>query len=336
MKWVSAKEDPTQIKVAAQLPSRFIPPADQAGLPKPEILERLALYPYPLDHELFVAYEGEEPIASFLLQLAPEKGVGYVGLVALHPDARHEPSQREAWLRAEEWFRARGVRQVQGPLTYSTWFPYRFRKDDHPLKLAWEPAAPPADRERFLALGFTDYKHYTSTCIQGIENHYQRTLKDFEKSQAAGYVYRALSQETLESDIVIMHQLVMDTFVDNYLFTPLSLEAFKQIYVPNMKHVDLEMSCLVYDPAGKPVSFHFMFQDDRRLVFKTACVLEECRGQGLTNGTVHFGVRAAKRRGGIDQLVIALIFQGNKSGHWASYGEAAWVHEYVLMAKELV
>lgn len=335
MKWVSAKDDPKQVKVAAQLPSRFIPAGEQAGLPRPDILERLALYPYPLEHELFVAYEGEEAIASFMLQLSSEKGIGYVGLVSLHPDARHASALREAWFQAEEWFRNRGVRQVQGPLTYSTWFPYRFRKDDHALKLAWEPASPPIDRERFLAWGFTDYKHYNSTCIQGIDNHYQRTLKDFEKSQAAGYVYRPLSQATLDEDIVVMHQLVMDTFRDNYLFTPLSLEAFKQIYVPNMKHVDLEMSCLVYDPAGKPVSFHFMFQDDRRLVFKTACVLEECRGQGLTNGTVHFGVRAAKNRGGIDQLVIALIFQGNKSGHWASYGESAWVHEYVLMAKEL-
>ncbi len=335
MKWLSAKQDPALKALAAQLPSRFLSAEEQVGFPRAEILARLLEFPYPLEHELFIAQtDAGEAIASFGLQVSPFPGVGFVGLLALSPDPRHGADLDEAWERAEEWFRARGMKRVVGPLTYATWFPYRFRKDQDPRRFGWEPAQPRRDYLKFLSWGFRDEAKYASSSIGTMDAHLENTRKDYDKSTAAGYRYRGISESDLGRDLPVLHQLVLEAFKKAHWYTPLSYEAFQQIYVPNMKSTDLSLSCMMESPEGKPLGFFFMFRDGDALVMKTAGILDEARGKGLYFGASHWCMLKAREQG-INRLIFPLYHVDNTSARLVGDLPLDWEHEYVLVEKDL-
>lgn len=317
----------------SELPSRVRDGVARTGL-LPEALwgRFLDMAPAPFA-EFWVAEIDGVPVGRIganRLQTYPDTGA--IGFFEV--DTRHAQVESIAAALLDEakgWLRGAGMSKAVGPLNLSTYFPYRFRTrfdDEHAF--AWEPNQPPEYPGYFRSAGFQVCEKYTTTGVDGLGRFLQLTRADFDAAAGRGYSFRPFRGDTLlETEVPVLHRLSLEGFKENFLYESISLEAFRELYVPIAKKMDFSHCCFALDSTGKEVGFFFGFLEGDNFVIKTITVLPEARGQGLSNSMVHYAARSAFERG-IDKYIVALVREGIRSESYAKKGNVTWVHEYEL------
>jgi GNAT superfamily N-acetyltransferase len=323
----------------AALPERVREDPWRVGLLPAQVWRGFLDMPAPFPAEFWLAADGAGRVGASVSQV--HAGSGYVGFYELdlrRPDwARVSRALLDA---ATAWLSTQGVVKAFGPVCFNTWFPYRFRTDDHPERFAWEPVNPLEYPASFEANGFGVDTAYKSEANASLEEVARATESAHERALAAGYTFRPLDPARLvEQEIPLLHEISTQAFAgEAYLLEPISLEAFQGLYVPIASKADLSMACFALDPAGAPVGFFFGFPDrserEAYVVGKSTAVLPRARGNGLSNAMWHL----ATRRGvdlGIERAIIGMVRVGAQSESYAKKGALLWRHDYALYGKDL-
>lgn len=298
--------------------------------------------PLPFAREFWlIRGEGDRIIGRIGANVSPvHPGFGYVGFFEVDLDHRNVSKVSSLLLRtASEWLRVLGVTEAYGPLTFNTWFPYRFRlpsagQDSSPL-FSWEPVNPPEYVSLWIDFGFEEVERYHSQGLSGLQEFAELTRPAFEKATAKGYSFRSFNAErVLEVEVPLLYKFSMEGFKQNFLFEPIPFEAFRQLYVPLAKKANLSLANFVLDPEGKEQGFFFCFPDQGYLVMKTTTVSEASRGLGLSNALMHVNALNALKQG-CDKFIPALVRAGAQSESYGKKSSALWKHEYALFRRSL-
>ena len=263
-------------------------------------------------------------------------GVGYIGFFEAADLSTTKALLNSAW----DWFRNKSngsALKIYGPVNFNTWLPYRFRvgqEEDPTPSFSFEPVNPPEYPLWFQELGFRPVETYHSSASAGVDGIVESTKKSYEKALQNGFSFRQMAADGfLERAVPKIHEISQVVFQDNFLFEPIPYSFFHSLYVPIAKKADLSLSYFALDPQGKEVGFFFNFIESGSFVMKTAALLPESRGAGVSNAMLYLAAKDAQTRG-VRQSIVALVRDGIQSESYTRKQVETWKHRYALFLKE--
>ena len=229
--------------------------------------------------------------------------------------------------------REEGCTFAIGPMDGSTWRRYRLVTDfgtEPPFLL--EPWNTPEELARWVRAGFEPIARYTSAAgpLGAVD---PRTDAAEAKLRSEGYALRRVRVDAWEDELRAIYPLLTASFAQNFLYTPLAIEEYLEIYRPLAALVRPETN-LVAEHRGTIVGLFFTYPASAdSLVFKTLAVHPEHEGKGLGGvlaaRTLEAAVGAGFRRG-----IHALMEESNRSQRISRhYGET--IRRYALLGKRL-
>lgn len=235
-----------------------------------------------------------------------------------------------------------GCSLAVGPMDGTTWRSYRFVSEagSEPPFL-FEPVHPPDWPAWWRAAGFTALASYTSTLARDLATRDPRVPALAGRLERAGVRLRPLDLSRIDAELGAIHDVSVEAFRDNFLYTPLSRESFLAQYRAVIPHVRPEL-VLLAEQAGRVVGYVFMFPD----------LLEAKRGARVTTAIVKtLAVRpgrafaglgawlldrahAEAHRLGFSRAVHAMMHEANVSRN-LSARTAVILRRYLLLARPL-
>lgn len=321
------------------LPERIRREPYRLGMLPTAICHRLLQAPSPPLRECWLCYAGSEAVARIVANVsATRPGIGYFGLF--------EADLGDGFARAADlllgaargWLRGAGVGRMIGPVTYNTWFPYRFRlADGDERQFDWEPVNPPEYVRAVEAAGFHQLERYTSTGFSALRDVAGQLESAYDGARSAGYTFPRIAPREIDTCIPTLHRLSHAAFADNFLFEPIPESLFADAYIGIADRGRPVLAWFVVDAGGEAVGFLYAFIDywhgdgspEACLVLKSAGVVPAARGRGLSNALMHLAITEGLRLG-VDCAVSALVRAGIQSESYARKGRYLWRHEYGL------
>lgn len=335
MKFISVLNDEKLISEFCHLPQKIYREQEKHLAPHPMQTQMLITLGIPFTKEAFIIEDDHgNRVGRILLQSSSKKNLGHWSFLALSESLL--PGQlMELDHMMRNWFISKGMTESLGPYYFTTYFSYRMRIDQDQKSYSWEPKQPHYELEFIKSMGHNIQEIYHTNLLKGFGHFETKGKKEYEALLAKGFTFREIRQDSIDEEIKILYDLSMKGFTDNYLFEPIPLELFKQIYVPSFKSVDLRMSNIHYSPEGKPAGFNFTFPEGDKVVIKSACVLPEFRGLGLFNAGIYHGIKMTKELlPEVTDVITALVHDQNAaSKHVANSPTEQDRHEYALLKK---
>ncbi|MDH4063326.1 MAG: GNAT family N-acetyltransferase [Acidobacteriota bacterium] len=321
------------------MPGRIRREQDRVGMLPAGICRRLLEAPSPLVRESWLCYANARAVARVVANVcATRPDIGYFGLFEAALDGTFAAASDQLLSAARGWLRERGVGRVIGPVTYNTWFPYRFRlADGDERRFEWEPVNPPDYVRAVEEAGFELLERYASTAFGALGDVAEQLRPAYQEARAAGYTFLPITRGGLAASVRELHRLGHLAFADNLLFEPIPEALFADAYVGIADKGRPVLAWFVVDAAGEAVGFLYAFIDrwhgGRRpetcLVLKSVGIVPAARGQGLSNALVHLAITEGLRRG-VDYAISALVRAGIHSESYARRGRFLWQHAYGL------
>jgi len=258
-----------------------------------------------------------------------------VGLVG-HYAAADEAAATALLTEALDRLRSAGCSYAIGPMDGATWFSYRFVTDgtDRP-PFFLEPAHPEAYPDHFTDNGFSPVEKYVSAQAPALND-------EPPSPPPIDVAVRSLDLEHPDRELSRLYDLVVESFAENVLYTPIEESRFVRLYRGLLSAVDPSLVRLAETPRGRLVGFAFLVPDHAQaareepvdtVVAKTLAVHPEVAGQGLGGWLVAEAQWTAYQQG-YTQAIHALMHASNRSRRISQhYGDA--VRRYTLFGREL-
>jgi GNAT superfamily N-acetyltransferase len=216
-----------------------------------------------------------------------------------------------------------------GPMDGNTWRSYRFVTEPGktpPFFL--EPDNPPDYPGFFMAAGFTPIAEYSSARVTELTKEDERIPRAKARLKDAGIAWRALDMVRFEKELRAIYRLSVESFTQNFLYTPIEEEAFLAQYQAIAPHVRPELT-LMAEQDGDLLGYLFGIPDlnqARRgeevdtFIVKTVAVAPTRKVAGLGSVLVAESHRIAYElgyRGAIHALMHDANKSRNISAHYA-------------------
>ncbi|HEU4996294.1 MAG TPA: hypothetical protein VFT29_15865 [Gemmatimonadaceae bacterium] len=258
---------------------------------------------YRSRQRLFVAFDGDRPVARIVARIAPQlndaRGNPY-GLLGFFESARNVDTGRALFQPAIDWLRGHGVGAIVGPMDGDTWHRYRVNIGpfDHP-PFPLEPWNPPYYRELWEQAGFGEVESYSSKWIDDVTVLLPRLESGAERAASHGICVRALDRSRLDQELAIVHRLSAEIFRDAFLYSPITLPDFLDMYRGVERFLDPDLVVFATAPDGRDVGFVFAYADPSlpAIHYKTIGVLSDWRKAGTTAALSRHVYRNAVARG---------------------------------------
>lgn len=232
--------------------------------------------------------------------------------------------------------------RVIGPMDGSTWHRYRLltERGTEPTFFL-EPDNPDDWPTHFTNAGFVPLATYTSALnsdLGRIDPRSDGRRAEFERS---GMTMRTFDVDRFEVDLAAIHELSLVAFARNFLYSPITLDAFLASYAPIRPHLVPEL-VLLAEHDGQLVGFIFGIPDlmeaargepGRTVIVKSMAVRPAYGGKGL-GGLLMDACQRAARKLGFKRAIHALMRETNRSRIIsARYGTT--IRRYTLYEKRL-
>ena len=159
---------------------------------------------------------------------------------------------------AFSWCKEKGAISVFGPMNGTIWNSYRQLKKpfDKPSYYG-EPYNLPYYHDLFLDAGFKPIGEWISLTPskEDLQGFYHRSQKAQLVLQSKGYSFRSFKFNRMESELEIVHELVMDSFQEFLGFHKLDYETFKALFSGLKMISKPELLPLAIAPNGEVVGF---------------------------------------------------------------------------------
>lgn len=164
------------------------------------------------------------------------------------------------------------VKHIVGPVNGSTWNNYRFNVENKFPNFFLEPYNHPYYNEQFIDAGFEIISEYIS-CINTNPRCLQDQIIELEKKlYGNGLKFRKLAFNNLERDLELIHQLVVRSFSENFLYTPIHFEKFAENYLTAISVIDPDYFIMAEDFSDNLIGFVFAYEDRLNIYGKTLVV----------------------------------------------------------------
>jgi L-amino acid N-acyltransferase YncA len=236
-----------------------------------------------------------------------------------------------------EELRASGCTRVIGPMDGNTWKSYRLVSEigsEAPFLL--ELRNPLEWNHHFLEAGFEVLATYHSTLGISPESD-PRMPKVRERFAANQITTRAANPANLETELNAIYDLALESFSQNFLYSPISKEDFLELYRPALAKLPPGFTRIA-EHDGRAVGFAFAVPDMLRpqmdtLILKTV---------GIRKARIYAGLGALlademhdlARSAGMPRVIHALIHDGNVSGK-TSAKTGSVMRRYALYSRSL-
>ena len=241
--------------------------------------------------------------------------VGYVGAY----ERSDERAAHRMLGEARRRLRAAGCELAVGPVDGSTWHRYRFvTQRAAPSPFFLEPDNPPEYPDDFRRAGFGVFARYVSAEETPLDADDPRVARAAARLRAAGVTTRPFDVARFDDELEGMYDVALAAFARNVLFSPISREAFRDLYVPLRPLVDPAF-VRVAEHGGRPVGFAFGVLDAGAATRDEAPSTLIGKTQARVPGALYAGlgavmlteVRQAARERGVTRLMHALIHERN-------------------------
>lgn len=233
--------------------------------------------------------------------------------------------------------RASGSEYLIGPMNGSTWENYRFSTDHNHPNFFLEPWHPLYYNRHFLQAGFSIIGKYFSSKAQfePVPEDFRQRKKAFE---AMGITFRTIDPDNFEAELEKLYKLNLLAFENNFLYTPIPLDDFKNKYLSLQKIIERDFVVLAEDQKGELIGYLFSIEDfhnkkEKTLIMKTAARHPDPRWRGLahvlynivnekaTACQFHSVIHAFLYEEG-SSIGISKNFKGERFKHYALYGKS--------------
>lgn len=229
-----------------------------------------------------------------------------------------------------------------GPMDGNTWRSYRFvteRGSEAPFVM--EPTNPPEWPLQFERAGFARLAEYFSALNTNIQVRDMRVAQVAARLAERGITIRAAERTALQDEIGRIYQLSRVAFTRNFLYTPVTEEAFRTQYAKVLPHVVPDL-VLLAERGGELAGYLFAIPDLAQaargsavdtFVIKTVAILPDADLRGL--GTVLVArAHEAGARMGFARCIHALMHESNVSRNISNH-YASTMRRYTLFSKEI-
>jgi GNAT superfamily N-acetyltransferase len=234
-----------------------------------------------------------------------------------------------------------GCTLAVGPMDGCTWRSYRFvtERGDFPPFL-FDLSTPPEYPAWWEAAEFQSFQTYHSDLAENLDHQDPRLDRVRARIEKAGIHIRSMDPEHFEEELIRIYGISEQSFQGNVLYTPLSQEAFLDLYRPAAALVSAGFSLLAEGPDG-PEGFIFtvpdMLQAKRgetldRVVVKTLAVRPGRATAGLGKLLLEESQRKAHAHG-FPRAIHALMHDQNVS---TLLGGGRCIRRYALFARTLL
>ena len=294
-------------------------------------------------HWLVLGANGQ-PLArcSLWWQSVPAYGAERLGLIGHY--AAHEASAARCLLdQACAHLAEQRCTLAVGPLDGNTFRHYRLLTErtvgghqQPPFFL--EPDNPDAWPDHWQQAGFHALAHYVSA-IGELPAEDPRTASLAQRVADHGVLIRAVDLHEFEAELQRIYDVVVKSFHNNFLYTPMDAAEFMAQYLPIRNYIQPSL-VLLAEQAGEPVGFIFALPDLAQaqrgepldtVIIKTVGVVPELGGIGV-GGLLVARCQMAARRLGYRYAIHALMVEDNRSRK-ISERYAQVMRRYTLFAK---
>lgn len=224
------------------------------------------------------------------------------------------------------------MKDIVGPINYNTWLSNRFIYPAVSIQHFWEPINPNEYPEDFLAENFEIDKKFFSYFMPTIDDmHVLKPAYDIALNQ--GYRFSPIDISDKEHQ-KILFQLNCECFNENYFYTPISFEQYKDSILNSIKGMDLSY-CRFIENDERKWGYIFGIPDNHQIIIKTILVSPLTRSKGL-GSTLIFEMLDRAKKDGFTEMVGALIREGNASQFFIKRSSKPYqINEYLLFKKVL-
>lgn len=278
---------------------------------------------------------------SLWWRVVPKYDDMQIGVIG-HYAADDDEAAGELLLRACNRLRDKQCTLAVGPMDGNTWRSYRFvteRGDEPPFFL--EPTNPKAWPQQWRSCGFETLATYTSAVNNDLSVPDERINRALERLNNQGTVIRSLDIEHFYDELENIYEISVQSFVNNFLYTPIEKDEFIQQYQRVKPYVQPNLT-FIAEMAGKPVAFLFAIPDMAQaqrgemidtVIIKTVAVLPTRISRGLGSILVGHAQRVAYQAG-YKRAIHALMHENNSSRNISAH-YAKTMRRYTLFAKSI-
>ncbi len=216
-------------------------------------------------HKAWIACDDDRPVARIVARYSPtlldDNGVPY-GSLGDFEAINDQPLISELVATGSTWLRQQGCQNIVGPISGDTWHSYRFNAgpwDDEPYLM--EPYHPRYYAKAWEACGAEITMSYFSTVVHDISAAAEQLRSHHQQATQAGYRFRPFDKTQFDDELALLHQLSSEAFAGNYLYDPIALSDFRELYTGVESLLDSELVRFALATDGEVVGFLFALVD---------------------------------------------------------------------------
>lgn len=233
-----------------------------------------------------------------------------------------------------------GGKYLIGPMNGSTWESYRFQtSDENPLFFTENPHHLYYNTH-FLDAGFEPIAHYYSNIDRLMHFDNPEMLIREREMREKGIIIRPIDLSDFEAEVERIYTFNALAFRTNFLFTPISKEAFVKKYVPFKAYMNPELTLLAEDASGNLVGYFFCLHDYFNLESKSLIVKTlarhpdpEWRGLGHVIGNMVYRKAVAM---GYTSAIHSFIYEQGTSTKLSENFSGTRYRDYALYGKNIL
>ncbi len=154
-----------------------------------------------------------------------------------------------------------GFEYLIGPMEGSTWNSYRFSLHNNYPNFFMEPYHHDYYAAQFEEEGFDVIGTYASMLSSELTSDLKSQKDIEEKAKEIGTIFRQMNADDFEAEIRRIGEFSIDSFQDNFLYTPISIDEFATKYIPLKAYMKPELIWLAEDVNGKVDALAFAIPD---------------------------------------------------------------------------
>jgi len=226
-----------------------------------------------------------------------------------------------------------------GPMNGSTWENYRFGISDENPSFFTEQLHHLYYNKHFIDAGFEPIAHYFSNIDRSLKFDKPEILKRELEFSEQGVVIRPIDLSNFEQEIARIHEFNSVAFKTNFLYTPITKEAFIAKYTLTKKYIDPEFTLLAEDKNQHLIGYYFCVHDffntkEKSIIVKTLARHPDRQWSGLGHVIGNIVYRKAISRG-YKSAIHPFIYQQGTSVRLSENFSGANYKNYVLYGKDL-
>lgn len=263
--------------------------------------------------------------------------VGLIGHYAAHSDEAAQVILEHA---LKELLKQNCTLAV-GPMDGSTWHAYRFVTHGDAPPFLLEPSNPASYPKQWQEAGFEPLAEYFSALQTALPDN-PNLQERIQMLAANGVTIRTLATNKLDEELIRIFDLTLQSFTNNFLYTPLAKAEFLAQYQQILPYVSPEL-VLMAEHEGELIAYLFALPDLAQkqrgetldtFIIKTLVTHPKYTGQGIA-GTLTALVMQRAKQLGFQNVIHALMISDNHSRKISSHYQQTELRRYTLFAKEI-